>query len=209
MFDWVLNSVLARNISIFLITTGIVKFKCKILNVQFRMLSQQFGANFIFTKSCFAFFSKVYHSRIWDTLPTSKMEFFVTIGIYKVLFCRLMILYTQYSCISVFIFVSSLPAPFRSRWFHLQASEMVFFVTITFANVVFYWVMVLHVQFLSINFFFFLCQSVAESISLQVVPGNSSLFKVVSARSRQFQLVPGGSSSFFLLVYTKIVTIER
>ena len=58
------------------------------------------------------------HSRIWDTLPTSKMELFVTIGIYKVILCRLM---TQYSPMSAFVCVSSLPAPFCSRWFHLQS----------------------------------------------------------------------------------------
>ena len=142
------------------------------------------------------------HSRIWDTLPTSKMELFVTIGIYKVIFFRLMILYTQCSSMSVFICdcnwtrtqnhlirkrtlnhlakfvficVSSLQSLFCSRWFHIQAFEMVFFVTITIANVVFYWAMVLHVQFFPMNFFF-LCQFVAESISLQVVPGSSSLF---------------------------------
>ena len=126
------------------------------------------------------------------------MEFFVTIGIYKVLFCRLMILYTQYSCISVFIFVSSLPAPFRSRWFHLQASEMVFFVIITFANVVFYWVMVLHVQFLPIIFFFFFCVSPLLSPSLyrwfQVIPACSRWFQLVLGSSSSFQVVPARSS---------------
>ena len=54
-------------------------------------------------------------NRIWDTFPTSKMELFETIGIYKVIFCWLMILYTQYSPMSVFICVSSLLAPFCSR----------------------------------------------------------------------------------------------
>ena len=53
--------------------------------------------------------------RIWETLPTSKMELFETIGIYKVIFCWLMILYIQYSPMSVFICVSSLPATFCSR----------------------------------------------------------------------------------------------
>ena len=53
--------------------------------------------------------------RIWETLPTSKMELFETIGIYKVIFCWLMILHIQYSPMSVFICVSSLPAPFCSR----------------------------------------------------------------------------------------------
>ena len=75
------------------------------------------------------------------------------------------------------------------RWFHLQASEMVLFVTITIANVVFYWEMVLHVKFLSMDFSFLLCQFAAESISLRVVPGSSS--------------------SFLLLVCTEIITIER
>ena len=54
-------------------------------------------------------------SRIWDTLPISKMELFVTIGIYKVIFCRLTILYTQYCSMSVFICVNSLSALFCSR----------------------------------------------------------------------------------------------
>ena len=95
------------------------------------------------------------HSRIWDTFPTSKMRLFVTIDIYKVTFCWLIILYTHYCSMSVFICVSSLPAPFCSRCFHLQASERGFFVTITIANVIFYWAMVLHVQFLPMNFFYF------------------------------------------------------
>ena len=82
------------------------------------------------------------HSRTWDTLPRSKMEVFATIGIYKVIFRRLMILYTQYSSRSVFICVSSLPTLFCSTWFHLQASEMVLFVRTTIANIVCYCAMV-------------------------------------------------------------------
>ena len=93
------------------------------------------------------------HSQIWDTLPTSKMELFVTKVIYKVIFCMLMISYTQCSSMIIFICVSSTSAPFYSMWFQLQASEMVLFVTIAIANVVFYWTMVLHVQFLPMNFF--------------------------------------------------------
>ena len=139
------------------------------------------------------------HSWIWDTLATSKMELFVTIGIYKVIFCRLMILYTQYSSMSVFICVSSLSAPFCSRWFHLQ---MVFVVAKTIANLVFYWGMVLHVQFLPMNFFF-VC------VSSLLSPYCYRWFQVVPARSRQFHLVPGGSSLFLLLVRTKMATIER
>ena len=79
----------------------------------------------------------------------------MAIDVCKVIFFRLMIRYTQYSRTSVIICVSSLLVPFCSRWFHLQASEMVPCVTITIANAVFYWVMVLHIQFLSMNFLFF------------------------------------------------------
>ena len=120
------------------------------------------------------------HSQIWDTLPTSKMELFVTISIYKVIFCRLILLYTQYSSMSVFTCASSLLAPFCSRWFHFQ---MVFFVTITIANITFYWDMVLHVQFLPMNFFF-------VSVSSLLSPYRYRWFQVVPARSRWFQLVP-------------------
>ena len=91
-----------------------------------------------------------------------------------------MILYAQYSSISVLTCVSSLPAPFCSRWFHLQ---MVFFVTITIANIIFYWGMVLHAQFLPMNFFF-------VSVSLLLSPYRYRWFQVVPACSRWFQLVP-------------------
>ena len=49
-------------------------------------------------KICSTFLFEVYikQSQIGDTLPTSKMEIFVTIGICKVISCRLIILYTQY-----------------------------------------------------------------------------------------------------------------
>ena len=128
------------------------------------------------------------HSRIWDTLLISNVELFVTIGIYKVIFCRLMTSYIPYSPMSVFICVSSLLVPFCSRWFHLQALEMMFFVTITIANVVFYWVMVLHVQFLPMNLFFF-------CVSLLMNQTCSRLFQVVPVHSRWFQLILGSSSS--------------
>ena len=123
------------------------------------------------------------------------MKLFVTIGICKVMSCRIMILYTQYCLMNVFICVSSVLVPFRTRWFHLQTSEIVFFVTITTANVRFYWTMVLHARFLPMDFLF-LCQFVAESISLQTVSPCSRWFQVV-------QLVPGGSCSFLILVCTK------
>ena len=130
-------------------------------------------------KSCFAFLSKVYikYSRILDTLPTPKMEFFVTIGICKVICSRLMILYTQYCSVGVFICVSSLQVLFCYREFHGQASETVLFVTMTIANVVFYWLMALNVQFLAMNFLFF-CASPLLS------PSRYRCFQVVPARSK-------------------------
>ena len=49
-----------------------------------------------------------------------------------------------------------------------QTSEMVLFVTITIANVVFYWAIVLHVQFLFMNFLFF-------CVSLWLSPSRSEV----------------------------------
>ena len=102
------------------------------LSYTFQMLSQQFGKSFIFFESCCAFLFKVYirPNRIQDTVPTSKMELFVKIGIYKLIFCRL--LYTQHCPVS-FLCVSPLLFPFRSRCFQQQISEMVLFVTIAIA----------------------------------------------------------------------------
>ena len=68
---------------------------------------------------------------------------------------------------------------------------MVLFVTITIANVRFYWAVVLYTQSLPMNFLFS-C----------LVPGGSWSFQMFPARSRQVQLVPGGSSSFLVLVCT-------
>ena len=133
--------VLARNISVFLITSGIVlnvifwmfSFECYLSSFECYLSSFEcYLSSFecylcslvrtLFSLKVVLFFYLIYiymkHSRIWDTLPTSKMELFVTIGIYKVILCRLM---TQYSPMSAFVCVSSLPAPFCSRWFHLQS----------------------------------------------------------------------------------------
>ena len=140
-------------------------------------------------ESCFVVLFKVYikQSQIWDTLPTSKMEFFVTIGICKVTSCRLITLYTYELCcpMSAFICVSSLLVAFRFRWFHLKTSEMVLFVKITIVKVVFYWTMVLLAQFLSMNFLFFVSVRcwvhlfLGGSILLQVVTNSSSSFLVL------------------------------
>ena len=94
--------------------------------------------------------------------------------------------YTQYCPMSVFIYSSSLLAPFRFRWFHLQTSEMVLLMTITIADVVFYWVIVL--QTVSSYEFVVFCVSLLLTPShyrwFHLVPGSYSSFQVVPARSR-------------------------
>ena len=137
MLDWVLNSVPARRNSSFLNSiryrfdannnTVIQQLNFEMFSCTFRMLSQQFGTSLIFIESCFGFLFKVYinQSRIWDTQPTSNMELFVTIGICKVIFSRLVILRTQHCPQqNIFICVSLLMVPFPSKWFQLQTSEM-------------------------------------------------------------------------------------
>ena len=54
-----------------------------------------------------------------------------------------MILYLKYCPMSVFFRDSQLLVIFRSRWYHLQKSEMVHFVTIAIDNILFYWAMFL------------------------------------------------------------------
>ena len=140
--------------------------------------------------SCLAFLFEISikQSQIWDTLRTSKMELFLIKHIFKVISCRLMILYTQYCPMSFFICLS-LQVSFCSSWFHLQTSKMVLFRTITIANVVFYQVIELH----AISSYEFIIFSVIPfwvhlvtggSTLLQVVRGSLSLFQVVPAHSR-------------------------
>ena len=115
------------------------------------------------------------------------MGLFEIIGICQVIFCKLVVLCTQSAC----YWFHSVP-----RCFHLQTSEKVIFVTVTMANVVFYWVMVLHAGgFLSMNFLL-LCQFIAEPISLQVAPPYFRWFQKVPACLKRFQLAQGGSSLF-------------
>ena len=76
----------------------------------------------------FTFLFKVYikENQIWDALPKSKMELFVTLGTCKVIFCKLMIC-TYCIALWVCLFcVSSLPVPFYSRWFHANIWESAF-----------------------------------------------------------------------------------
>ena len=133
-------------------------------------------------KYCCAFKFKVYikPDRIWDTLLTSKMGVFATIGFCKVIFCRF-ILYTQcLFCVSLLLVL------FRSRWFHLQASEMILFGTIATANVAFYWAMLLQAQLLPTSFLFFVSLSCwvylvsGDFTFFQMVPTHFSLFLVLS-----------------------------
>ena len=138
------------------------------------------------------FYLSVYirQSKICDTLPTSKMELLVAIGICKVICSRLMILYTQCCLMGFFICVSWLLVPLRRGWFHLQTSEMVLFVKITIAKFVFYWTMVSIAQFLPINLLFF----VSVRCWVHLVTSVSSLLQVVPVRCSSFLLVPAQSS---------------
>ena len=138
------------------------------------------------------FYLSVYirQSKICDTLPTSKMELLVAIGICKAICSRLMILYTQCCLMGFFICVSWLLVPLRRGWFHLQTSEMVLFVKITIAKVVFYWTMVLIAQFLPISLLFF----VSVRCWVHLVASVSSLLQVVPVRCSSFLLVPAQSS---------------
>ena len=120
-------------------------------------------------------------------------------GICKIIFCRLMMLYTQYCPMDVFIYVSSLLFPYCCRCFHLQTPEKVLLVTTTIATVVFYWTTVLQVQFLPTNLLFL----VSVCCWVHLVKGGSAMFQVVSDSSNSlqvvavcfmwFQLGPGGS----------------
>ena len=147
-------------------------------------------------------FLKIYikQSPIWVSLPTCKMELFVRISVYKVIFCRLMLWYTQYA-LWVSLFVST------RYWFHSVPGGFTgkhrrcCFLSRTIANVVFYWAMILHVQFFSYEFLvFFLCRFVAESFSFQMILGSSSSFQVVLGCYRWSQV---RSSSFLILVCTE------
>ena len=130
------------------------------------------------------------------------MELVVITRICKIISCRLMILYTEYCPMSVFICVTLLVS-FRCRWFHLQTSKIVLFETKTIANVSFYQAMVLNAQFLPMNLLFFVSvrcwvhHLVTGGYTLfQVFPDCSSSFRVVPPSSRWFQLVPGSFDSF-------------
>ena len=143
------------------------------------------------------FYLSVYirQSKIRDTLPTSKMELLVTIGICKVICSRLMILYTQCCLMGFFVCVSWLLVPFRRGWFHLQTSEMVLFVKITIAKFVFYWTMVSIAQFSSYQFVVFCVCSMLS-------PSRYKCFQLVAGGSSSLQFVPAHSSSVFILVCT-------
>ena len=170
------------------------------LSYTFRMLSQQFGASFIFIESYCTFLFKVYikPNRISDTLLMSKMELFATISFCKVIFCRFKILYKQYCPVSVF-FVSArywfqfVPRDFtwkHLRWCFLRQQLLL----MLYSNGQFYCT---HSFLLRVSCF--LCQFVAESISFQVVLPCSRWLQFVPGSSSLFQLVPGIFNSFKLV----------
>ena len=138
MLDWVLNMPLDRNILRF-----------------FNNIMYYFDTN--------SNTVSMYEAELdlGDILLTYKMELFVTICLFKVTFCRLMISYIQYCPMSIFSCVSLLLVPFRCRWFHLKTSEMVLFVTIAIPNAVFYWAMVLH----AVSYYEFLVFCVSSLLS--------------------------------------------
>ena len=74
-----------------------------------------------------------------------------------------------------------------------------FLSTITIANFVSFWEMVLRAQFPSDEFLAFLSQFVTSSILVQLV---APCFERAPASSMRFQLVLGGSSFFIVLVFT-------
>ena len=166
------------------------------------MLSQQFSTTLIFTESCYAFSFEVYtkaepvlgHSaNIFVAIAIFIFTIFIVIVIFIiVLFCKLMILYTQYYPMSAFC-VSLLLVSFHSRWFYLQTAELMFFLTIAIANAVFCWAMVLHAQFPPMNFLLF-CVSTLQSTSryrqFYLVTTGCSLFELVPGSCSSFQLVP-------------------
>ena len=97
------------------------------------------------------------------------------------------------------ICASSLLVLSCSRRFHRWISEIVFLSTITIANFVSCWEMVLRAQFLANEFLVFLSQFVASSILVQSV----------APRSMWFQLVLGGSSFFIVLLCAGSTTCWR
>ena len=167
---------------IFLRTSGIIwcKWFCCHQNWIFECLATCFECYLsslvqaLFSLKVIVFFLfKIYikQSQIWDTLPTFKIEIFVTIVICTVIlawYCTHSIaLWVSFLCQLVLV-------PFHSRWFHLKISEMLLFVTIAIANVVFFWAMVFHTQFLPMNLFFMSVQC-----WVNLVPGGSSWFQLI------------------------------
>ena len=128
-------------------------------------------------------------------MPTSKVELFVIIGFCKVIFCRLMVLYTHYCPMSVFfvsqLVTSSIPfqvVPHANIWDAALCDNGLYYCILL--------AMILHAQFLPMNFLVI----VSVLCRVHFVPDYSNLFRVVPAHSRSFQLVSGGSMRFRLWV---------
>ena len=128
-------------------------------------------------------------------MPTSKVKLFVIIGFCKVIFCRLMVLYTHYCPMSVFfisqLVTGSIPfqvVPHANIWDAALCDNGLYYCILL--------AMILHAQFLPMNFLVI----VSVLCRVHFVPDYSNLFRVVPAHSRSFQLVSGGSMRFRLWV---------
>ena len=211
MLDWVLNTHLAMKLFRFLNNIRYhfdTNLQCnsitKFLNVQLHISCylSSLARALLSLKVILLFYLKYYkkQSQTWDIFSTSKLELFVKIGICKIIFCRLMILYTSYECQFVTGFI-----PFQVN---LQTSKIFLFVTIAIPNVVFCQAMVLQAQFFRMNFLLFCVSSLLSpyrSRWFQLVPGSlavSRWFQLVLGSSSSFQVIQAYSSSFLILVCT-------
>ena len=158
----------------------------------------------------FAFLFKLYikETQIWDTLPKSKKELFVTLGICKLIFCKLMIC-THSIALWVCLFcVSSLPVPFYSGWFHANIWDDAFCdhnyckCCVLLGNgiaraVSFY------------EFLVFLCQFVAKSISFGSSHQSCSVEKVFLESLQNPQKTTCGRVPFIKVANLKPATLLK
>ena len=117
-----------------------------------------------------------------DTFPTSNMELFMVIGIFRVIFCKLMILYRQY-CPECVFYVSA------RYWFYSVPGGF----TCRYLRWCSLWVQLLLVlyyigqQLLQLSFSY---RFLITCVSFLLNPSRSRWFQLIPACSRWFQLVP-------------------
>ena len=184
---------LTQKLILQLIKFSVISFR--MFSSTFWMLSQSFCTSLIFTESFCTFRFKVCikQNRIWDTLPTSKTELLVTIGISKAMFCRLMILRIQFCPMSVLWFV-----PVRYWFYHVPGGSTCEYLRLcSFRQKL---LLILYLfgkwycghSFLPMNFLFFwvsLLLVPSWYSWLHLLPECSGLFHAVPACSRWFQLL--------------------